>query len=463
MTMGDRATTEAAATLRAAWDDLLAALGRARDAIEEPRLHAPPPSDRVLAEGYRYLLGWAHGAFERAFHGDPLRPHFRRAIQPISRSTIDNADALYLNAEIDGRRRYRITGRAADCRHWRGAPAVVGARAPHYVIFEAATDYAGDSGSIAELRPGKRAGTGTLDSSTLAVDADGRFEILLGPERPAGWSGNFIATVKVRPAKEPGGAPTTYVARHLTLRELFHDWEHEEALELAIAPLDDDTLAAPPAPLDGTRAAAELRRMAEIAGNQMRFWNEFYAVVLETHADMNGDGKRFMPRNDFNAPNAATLATGGGQSTNVYAGGVYELGASEALVIESRVPVPPLYQGFHLANLWGESLDYGNHQSSLNAFQAEWDADGALRLVVAHRDPGVPNWVDTTELPVGFMTFRWTYGAVPSELPTIAVTKVALADLRRHLPPSTRTITAAERRARIEMRQAHVQRRYRQY
>src|SRR6185436_19337784 len=179
------------------------------------------------------------------------------------------------------------------------------------------------------------------DSSTLAVDADGRFEILLGPERPSGYTGNFIPTVKVRPAKEPGGAPTTYVARHLTLRELFHDWEHEDALAIAIAPLDDDTRASPPAPLDAARAAAELRRMAEIAGNQMRFWNEFYAVVLETHADMNGDGKRFMPRNDLNAPNAATLATGGGQSTNVYAGGVYELRPDEALVIESEVPVPP--------------------------------------------------------------------------------------------------------------------------
>src|SRR5262249_49951809 len=151
-----------------------------------------------------------------------------------------------------------------------------------------------------------------------------------------------------------------------------------------------------PPVLDPTRAAAELRRMAAIVENQMRFWNEFYAVVLETHADMNGDGKRFMPRNDFNAPNAATLATGGGQSTNVYAGGVFELAPDEALVVECRVPVAPLYQGFPLANLWGESLDYANNQSSLNAYQAEWDADGALRLVIGRRDPGVANWIDTT-------------------------------------------------------------------
>ncbi len=166
---GDERMTDSTTTLRAAWDDLLAALGRARDAIDDPTLHAPPASERVLAEGYRYLLGWVHGAIERAFHADPARPQFRRAIQPIAKSTIDNADALYLNAEIDGARRYRIAGRAADCRHWRGAPAAsAGRKAPQYVIFEAATDYAGDSGSIAELRPGRRAGTGKLDSSELA-------------------------------------------------------------------------------------------------------------------------------------------------------------------------------------------------------------------------------------------------------------------------------------------------------
>lgn len=462
-----------AAALRAAWDDLLAALGRARDAIDDPALHAPPASERVLAEGYRYLLGWVHGAVERALHADPARPHFRRAIQPISRSTIDNADALYLNAEIDGARPYRIRGRAADMRHWRGeagAPADV-RRAPHYVIFEAATDYAGDSGSIAELRPGRRVGTGKLDSSEIAVAADGTFEILLAPERPAGWTGNFLCTRRVRTVQKPDGASetVTYHARHVTLRELFHDWDREDALEIAIAPLADagdalgDEATDPPPPLDSARAAAELRRLGAIVERQMKFWNEFYAVVLETHADMNGDGKRFMPRNDFNAPNAATLATGGGQSTNVYAGGVYELAPDEALVVDVRVPVRPLYQGFHLANLWGESLDYANHQSSVNGFQTAWNADGSATYVIAARDPGVANWLDTTGVPVGFMTFRWTYANPPAEMPLVHVEKVAGDALAARLSAAIARVDAAARRTTIAMRRRHVQRRYRQY
>jgi len=455
-------TAAAAKRLRSAWDDLIAELAHARDAIDDPKLWPPPATERVLAEGYRYLLGWLHGSFERAFHGDPLFPQFRRAIQPINKSTIDNADALYLNAEIDGEQSYVVRGRAAEFRHWRGdAPAPSGRKAPRYVIFEATTAYAGDSGSIAELRPGSRARTGMLDSTQIEVGEDGSFEILVAPERPPGHTGNFIGTRLVRRARGQDAAPVVHVARNLTLRELFHDWEREDLLELEILRIGAES--EHPAPYDARRAAEQMQRMAQLAKNQMHFWNEFYAVVLETHADMNGDGKRFMPRNAFNDLNAASLATGGGQSTNIYSGGVYELAPDEALIVEMRVHTPALYQGFHLSNLWGESHDYANRQSSLNAFQAEWDADGALRLVIAHRDPGVPNWVDTTGDPVGYMTPRWTYTVKPEHLPEIQATRVRFDEIRAHLPAGVREVSAAERRERIRVRQAHVQRRYRQY
>ena len=100
---------------------------------------------------------------------------------------------------------------------------------------------------------------------------------------------------------------------------------------------------------------------------------------------------------------------------------------------------------------------------SLNRAQTVLGPDGSFEMVIAHRDPGVANWVDTTGLPVGFMTFRWTYGTAPDEQPTVRVMKTRLDDVRRHLAPGTRTISADERAATIRMRRAHVQRRYRQY
>jgi len=456
------ASEPAAAELRAAWERFLARLGEAREALDDPALHAPPPTPRGLAEGYRYLLGFLYGGIGRAL-ADPLFPAFRRAIEPLDKGTIDNADAVYLYAPIDGARAYLVRARAGDARHWRGEPpAPSGPKAPHYVIFETPSGYVGDTGSVAELRPGSRANGGVLDSTALEVGPDGRFEVLLAPERPQGYRGNFLATRTTRRVKRPDGGveERQYTSRWVVLRELFYDWEREEPLDLEIVRLGGEG-DAPPA-FDPARAAAVLDGVGEIVRNQMRYWNEFYAVTLQTYGAPGG-ATPFMPRNALNAPNAASLATGGGQATNVYAGGVFELEPDEALVIEVDVPEPPVYTGIHLANLWGESLDFANRQTSLNGFQAEADADGRVRYVVAHRDPGVPNWLDTTGLREGFMTVRWTYPERPARLPATRVEKIRFADVAARLPAGVRRVDAAERRARIALRQAHVQRRYRQH
>ena len=436
----EAAESPTGAALRIAWDELIANLQAARDALDDPSLHPPPPSDRNLAEGYRYLLGFVYSTIGRVLD-DPLFPAFRRAIEPLAKSTIDNADAVYLFAPIDGHHSYVLRG---------GPPA--GRKPPHYVIFETPSGYVGDTGSIAELKPGTRANGGVLDSAKLEVDANGRFEILLAPDRPAGHTGNFIGTKAVRRGVE-------FVSRWIVLRELFHDWEHEDVLDLELVRVGSEG-AHPPA-LDAETAAAQVRRVGELVNNQVRYWNEFYAVTLETYADRTGDGKRFMPRNDLNPPNPGVAF--GGQATNIYCGGVFELAPDEALLIEVTVPVEPAYSGFHLSNLWGESLDFANHQSSLNGAQTEIDADGVRRYVVAHRDPGVPNWIDTTGLPEGFLSLRWAYSEKPAALPATRVEKLRFDAIRAQLPADTRRVSADERRERIRVRQAHVQRRYRHY
>ncbi len=434
------------ADLRAAWTEMIDALNRARDAVDSAELHAPPVTAQGLADGYRYLLGFVFSGIERAFFEDPEYPYFRRAIQPVDKATIDNADALYLSASIDGAKSYRVRGRLVD----EGA-----AKPPQYMIFEAHSVYAGDTGGLAELGPGGRVVTGLLDTPDLAVDDDGRFEILLAPQRPADYAGNFIATTKA------GGADGTQTACFLIARMLFHDWEHEASPDLHIVQIGKE--GAHPAPLDPATAAGNMRRVGTIVENQMRFWNEFYDVILEAHGDKNGDGFTLMPRNGLNEPALANLAMGGGQSTNVYSGGVYDLQADEALLIEVVVPVQPAYMGFHLSNLWGESLDYANHTCSLNGFQSEPDPDGTIRYVVAETDPGVPNWLDTASHRTGFLALRWTYSTAPPQLPKTTVTKVPLAGVRERLPATTRTVFPQERREQIRVRQEHVQRRYRQY
>ncbi|MDJ0848017.1 MAG: hypothetical protein QNK04_06560 [Myxococcota bacterium] len=440
--------------LRAAFDEMLASLAAARDAIDDPALKPPPPTDRNLAEGYRYLMGYVCGAVERAFAEDTDFPYFKRAIPLHNKSTWDNADNLYLSAPIDGRQSYRITGRALDTRHWRGE-APVAPCAPLYVIFSAITHYTGDSGSIAELTPETTNNAGSLDTAGLELESDGRFEIRLGPERPAGWQGNFVCTR----TRSPSGAEQH--ARYVICRQLFGDWANEHSLELEIVNID--RLGAPQPAITPAAAAARMRRVGDLVNHQMRFWNDFFATILDGYADSPVKTPfAFPPPNQVNDPRPPSATVGAGQATNIYSGGVYRLAEDEALIVEQTIPVPPVYTGFNLCNIWGESFDYANYVSSLNNVQARKDADGKVRYVIAHADPGVHNWLDTTGHPSGMMSQRWAYHSVPDELPSVVLRVVPFAEVREHLPADTVLVDEGERRAQVRVRQAHAQRRFRQ-
>ncbi|MBW2295268.1 MAG: hypothetical protein JRG94_23610, partial [Deltaproteobacteria bacterium] len=449
-----------------AWDGMLESLTRARDAIDHPELMPAPHNERNLAEGYRYLIGYLHTAIERAFHEDPVRPAMRNALSIFNRATIDNSDAIYFYAPIDCREQYMLRGNVEDCRVWRGeAPPETGRLAPHYLIFETSSGVlAGDSGDLRELIPGVKTQTGNLDSSSIEVNADGSFEILLAPEKPDGYSGNYISTLKVvsRPHPLDPEMPPERYANYLSGRQLFYDWEREDAIHFSITQLGAEGTA--PAAYTAKQAAEELRRCGELVRAQMHFWNAFWTIPMGIYGKRDGSlpGIEF-PRNGFNTINAATGATGGGMSTNLYAGGVFELEPDEALIIENCIRIEPQYIGFQIGNLWGESVEYGNSVGSLNGAQSEVSADGVIRLVVAHRDPGVPNWIDTTGHREGFLTPRWAYSETPptDEWPTISAKKVPFDEIRAHLPPETAEVSPQQRREQIRVRQEHVLRRYR--
>ena len=140
------------------------------------------------------------------------------------------------------------------------------------------------------------------------------------------------------------------------------------------------------------------------------------------------------------------------------------LGDDEALIIETTTPVQPAFLGFHLANLWGESLDFESYPSNINAHFMEPDPDGSWRWVVSHKDPGVANWVSTTGIPHGYTSMRWTYPEPPpkEQWPTLSCKKVAFSEIENALPHA-RKVTEDERAAQRLIRHRHVQRRYRQY
>jgi hypothetical protein len=205
--------------------------------------------------------------------------------------------------------------------------------------------------------------------------------------------------------------------------------------------------------------------MGDVLCGQMHFWLAFYDRVLNiygNHGEL-GDSPYYMPVNGYNQVNAASRETGGGMATNLYAGGLFDLQDDEALYVEATFHGTPRYTSAHLGNLWGESPDYTNHQSSLNHHQMHMGDDGVQRWVICHRDPGVQNWLDTTGLQKGYMSHRWAYTEQPEkdQWPTIEAKKIRFDEIKDHFPADMPVLSEQQRRDAIAIRQAHVQRRYR--
>ena len=60
--------------------------------------------------------------------------------------------------------------------------------------------------------------------------------------------------------------------------------------------------------------------------------------------------------------------------------------------------------------IWNHRLQtppYRHRRVSLNRNQVETLADGSFEIVVAHRDPGVPNWIDAAGLATGMIFWRF--------------------------------------------------------
>ena len=82
-----------------------------------------------------------------------------------------------------------------------------------------------------------------------------------------------------------------------------------------------------------------------------------------------------------------------------------------------------------LWNRWMASYEYRGQRISLNRKQLKLAPDGRYRIVIAHRDPGVPNWLATEGRPFGTIFWRFQ---LPAEAPERPHTEVmALADVAK--------------------------------
>jgi hypothetical protein len=366
------------------------------------------PADRVagLAHLAEQALCWVGWS---VFHADPLRPAFQRQNDPITQWGGPNADNVYRHARVEPGRRYRITGRMHSCEEM-----VLAVRAGfmHQPVW----------GTLHEV---------TL--SDLGIGPGGEIDLVVGP-------GGDVPL--------PAGAAT------VSIREYYFDWRAEEPAVVTITCLDDE--AAAPAPrLDGPSLAARIDDAVTAVEHSITYWNGYMRDRRAEH-----------PANAFAPP----LRLAKGLDAARYGFCFWELGPDEALVVETEVP-DARYWSFQLYQLgWFELVDVLDRQSSLNHTQAALGGDGRVRVVVAHADPGVPNWLDTGGRAAGLLTFRWFWPSVSAASAASAASAEALAPVTRvvpldavpaALPAGTPAVDAAGRAAALAARRAHLAWRFR--
>ena len=352
-----------------AWAEFCDALRRAGDVV----LRDASPRDPLdVAEGFRYVARIARLALEQQLeNSDPLVPRFQRGLNETIKLGCDNPDQIPLLAALDGRCEYRIRGR-------RGTVA--------YLSF--GTYLGGDYG-----RSGRSGMSGSLDASALALGPDGRFEIVLSRQR---HPGNWLPM-------EP--ETNQLIVRQTRLRP------DEVLAELSLERLGDG---APPRPLDPAAFQARLAaagRYVEGSVNVFADWSEAFA----------------KHPNELRPLSEAVKLGAHGDPRIHYLMGYWTLGPDEALVVETTPPRCD-YWNFQLNDYWIESLDYRYHRVAVNAATARLEPDGSVRIVVAHADPGLPNWIETAGHRHGTMAVRWINA---QEHPRPVCRVVPFADLRR--------------------------------
>ena len=351
-----------------AWDEFCDTLKAAGAALHVP---GAPRNAFDQAEGYRYLSRLTRAGLT-AFveHADPRAPVLHRVAHETVKLGSDNPDNHYQTAAIHGGWDYRISGRRNTVRYLG-----FGTQAGHY----------GQSGGLPP--------TGYIEAGELEIGDDGRFELIVS-SRP--HDGNWL--------------PMTAGTRTLIVPQTFGDRASETPAELHIERIGVPDGEKRPRPLtpealdEGLKSASTL-----VAGASLLFAN--WARGFQKHTNA-------LPRFD---PEVSLRA--GGDPNIAYYHSHWALSADEALLIEATPPECE-HWNFQVNNYWMESLDYRHHTIHTNKHLAQAEADGSVRLVVAHEDPGLPNWLETAGHTSGTMCFRWI-GAAEHPEPRTRVVKLA--------------------------------------
>ena len=318
-------------------------------------------------------------------HADARRPAFHRHNDLLSQWGGPNNDNAYRHARIDPSLRYRLRGHMHGCDDF-----ILAVRA----------------GFMHEPRHGTLV---EVTGSDLGIGRGDEIDLLLG--------GDGIAL--------PDGAVM------VSIREYYIDWQEEAPAIWTIECLDDQT---PAPPIDAHALAAQLADAATSVEHSLAYWRDYLL-----------DARSRAAPNTF----APSQRVARGLPSARYAFCFWDLGPGEELVVDTDVPAAR-YWSFQLYTMgWFEPIDPAGRVTSRNHLQTRIGTDGRVQIVVAHSDPGVPNWLDTGGRREGLLTLRWFW---PSGDEPPAPT----ATVRPHTPSAYPT-----REEELGIRRAHLAWRFR--
>lgn len=366
-----------------AFDRLIASLTEIRDEFVLSRQRFDDPLEVV--EAYRYVGQMLSAMSELFWEGDPAHPRFCLIVNPARKLQGDNADAIYHFARIDGSHSYRIKGRIDTAAY------------TSFTVHGPAAD-GGMGGPL----------LGDINDRALRIDHDGGYELVLSAPRGAGSDGasNWM---NLHPEA------FSLVVRSYYQLPVSAQNDSSISVDIDIACLPESP---PSEPLSDPVLA---RRMTE----GVAFLRQ---VTLGQSIFGRTSGVPFVSEAPNELPTPFSFRDTGlpvpGAADIFYAACRWDLASDQALVMRGRIPDGP-FSNVTLWNCHMQTLDYRTRRTSFNAEQIEYDNDGNYEIIVAHRDPGRPNWLDTEGHRQGSIFWRFL---LPEEDPPRPECRVVTLD-----------------------------------
>lgn len=336
-------------------------------------------SEEDVVGSHRALMHILEAALVGYFEQDPANPDFRRIVTPSRKLTGDNSDAIYFDAPLSSEHSYVIHGNLQGAAYF------------SLTIEEGAAD-----GRLAS------ATAGVINDNDIEIDSNGNFTVYLGGEpRDKNW-------LALTP--DASRVTTRHYFEHTTPAAREVDLEPRMKIECL-------TVTSAPAVPNDDSVAAGIRRVANVVRSR----------TLDMPPMANAEQPPFLSLTPNDFPQPVPPGNFGLAAFDAhYSMAPFFLGEDEALVITGRWP-ECRFGNICLWNRFQQTLEYRGRNVSLNRAQTALEDDGSFRMVLAHEDPGVPNWIDTEGKPFGLVF--WRFFLVEGEVEKPEATVVKLQDL----------------------------------